>query len=115
MNATVQGWGVWLALSAACLGTYACRALGVKLSGHIDSESEIFRWVAAVTYAMVAALTMRLLVFPVGLLQTMPLALRMLIAALGVGFVWLRPQASLLWPLAGGMLATLAYGTWVGV
>ena len=102
-------------LLAAAVGTYASRGLGVFLSGRIDADGVFFRWVSCVTYAMVAALTMRLLVFPVGLLQTMPLALRMLIAALGVGFVWLRPQASLLWPLAGGMLATLAYGTWVGV
>ncbi|MEY4285419.1 MAG: hypothetical protein RL111_2094 [Pseudomonadota bacterium] len=102
-------------LLAAAVGTYVCRGLGVFLSGRIDADGLFFRWVSCVTYAMVAALTMRLLVFPVGLLQTMPLALRMLIAALGVAFMWLRPQASLLWPLAAGMLATLAYGTWVGV
>jgi hypothetical protein len=30
MNLEVQGWGVWLALSAACVGTYICRAAGVK-------------------------------------------------------------------------------------
>ena len=102
----------WLALAGASLGTYFCRAIGVALSGQVNQESEFFRWLSAVTYAMVAALTVRLLVFPVGLLHTMPLPMRLLIAGVGVGFVWLRPQASLLWPLAGGMLATLAYGAW---
>ena len=48
------------ALVAAGVGTYLCRAMGVKLSGHIHQESEIFRWLSAVTYAMVAALTVRL-------------------------------------------------------
>lgn len=103
----------WLyGLLAAAVGTYVSRGLGVFLSGRIDAQGVFFRWISCVTYAMVAALTVRLLVFPAGLLHTMPLAVRLLIAALGVGFVWLRPQASLLWPLAGGMLATLAYGAW---
>ena len=68
MNADMQGWGVWLALSAATVGTYICRAAGVKLSGHIHQDSEVFRWLSAVTYAMVAALTVRMILMPLGLL-----------------------------------------------
>jgi branched-subunit amino acid transport protein len=65
-----QGWGAWLALLAACLGTYLCRAVGVALSGQVSQESEFFRWLSAVTYAMVAALTIRLIFLPIGLLAT---------------------------------------------
>jgi hypothetical protein len=109
MNATVQGWGVWLALSAACLGTYACRALGVKLSGHIDSESEIFRWVAAVTYAMVAALTVRMLLMPLGLLATVPMLLRISMCVVSLA-VMSRPTRRMGPALLIGTLLMLGYG-----
>jgi branched-subunit amino acid transport protein len=99
-------------LSAAALGTYACRALGVALAGRIDASSLFFQWVSCVTYAMVAALTLRLLVFPQGLLASMPLGLRMLIGGCAMAFVWLRPQSSLLIPLGIGILLTAAYGQW---
>jgi branched-subunit amino acid transport protein len=65
-----QGWGAWLALLAASLGTYVCRAVGVMLSGQVSQDSEFFRWLSAVTYAMVAALTIRLIFLPIGLLAT---------------------------------------------
>ena len=63
-----QGWEAWLALIAASLGTYICRAIGVKLSGQVNQDSDFFRWLSAVTYAMVAALTIRLIFLPIGLL-----------------------------------------------
>ena len=69
------GWGAWLALLAASLGTYLCRAVGVMLSGQVSQDSEFFRWLSAVTYAMVAALTIRLIFLPIGLLATVPLFL----------------------------------------
>ena len=96
----------------AALGTYACRALGVALAGRIDASSYFFQWVSCVTYAMVAALTLRLLVFPQGLLASMPLGLRLLIGGCAMAFVWLRPQSTLLIPLGLGMLVTMAYGHW---
>ena len=54
MNASLEGWGLWLALAGACLGTYVCRAIGVMLSDRINQDSEIFRLLSAITYAMVA-------------------------------------------------------------
>jgi hypothetical protein len=110
MNTAVQGWGVWLALSAACLGTYACRALGVKLSGHIHQESEIFRWVAAVTYAMVAALTVRMLLMPLGLLATVPMVLRMLICVVSLAVMVSRPSRRMAPAPLIGTLLMLSYG-----
>ena len=112
MNVDMQGGGVWLALSAACVGTYICRAAGVKLSGHIHQDSEVFRWLSAVTYAMVAALTVRMILMPLGLLVTVPLALRVLICALSLAVMVSRPQRRLVPALLMGTLLMLAYGVY---
>jgi branched-subunit amino acid transport protein len=69
MSDALTGWGLWIALVGACLGTYFCRAIGVFLSQSINQDSDIFRWLAAVTYAIAAALTVRLIVVPLGLRQ----------------------------------------------
>ena len=110
MIPVMQGWGVWLGLMAACVGTYACRAVGVKISGHIHQESEVFRWLAAVTYAMVAALTTRMIVMPLGLLATVPLPLRLLICALSVAVMVSSPKRRLVPALLTGTLLMLSYG-----
>ena len=110
MTADMQGWGVWLALSAACIGTYVCRAAGVKLSGHIHQDSEVFRWLSAVTYAMVAALTVRMILMPLGLLATVPVLLRVVICALSLAVRVSSPQRRLVPALLTGTLLMLAYG-----
>lgn len=110
MNAEMQGWGVWFALSAACVGTYICRAAGVKLSGHIHQDSEVFRWLSAITYAMVAALTVRMILMPLGLLATVPVLLRVLICVLSLGVMVSSQQRRLVPALLTGTLLMLAYG-----
>ncbi|MBU3646538.1 MAG: AzlD domain-containing protein [Limnohabitans sp.] len=110
MSMDLQGWGTWLALSAACAGTYICRAAGVKLSDHIHQDSEVFRWLSAVTYAMVAALTVRMILLPLGLLATVPWALRVLICAISVAVMVSHPQRRLVPALLTGTLLMLAYG-----
>ena len=110
MNAALQGWGLWAALAGACIGTYICRAIGVLLSGRINQDSEIFRWLAAVTYAMVATLTARLILLPVGLLATVPLWIRILICALSVGVMISSPKRRLVPALMTGTLLLVSYG-----
>jgi branched-subunit amino acid transport protein len=110
MHTVLQGWGLWLALIGACIGTYICRAIGVMLSGRINQESEIFRWVAAVTYAMVAALTVRMILLPIGLLATVPLWIRLLICILSVGVMMSRPTRRLVPALLTGTLLMVTYG-----
>jgi branched-subunit amino acid transport protein len=110
MNVDMQGLGVWLALSAACLGTYICRAAGVKLSGHIHQDSEVFCWLSAVTYAMVAALTVRMILMPLGLLASVPVALRVVICGLSLAVMVSSPQRRLVPALLTGTLLMLAYG-----
>ena len=57
----LQTWG---GLAIAAMGTYACRALGVMASGKINQDSEFFRWLSAVTYALVSALVVRMILVP---------------------------------------------------
>ncbi len=97
-----QGWEAWLALIAASLGTYICRAVGVKLSGQVNQDSEFFRWLSAVTYAMVAALTIRLIFLPIGLLSTVPLYLRILVCLLALGVMISNPSRRLVPALLTG-------------
>jgi branched-subunit amino acid transport protein len=110
MAAHLQGWWVWIALASACIGTYLCRAIGVMLAGKINQDSEIFRWLSAVTYAMVAALTVRLIVLPIGLLDTVPLWIRILICVLSLGIMLSKPQQRLVPALLIGTLLMVSYG-----
>ena len=64
MNVELSPLQTWSALAIAAAGTYACRALGVMASGKINQDSEFFRWLSAVTYALVAALVVRMVLMP---------------------------------------------------
>ena len=110
INSALSGWSLWIALLGATLGTYVCRAVGVLLSNRINQDSEIFRWLSAVTYAMVAALTVRMLLMPVGLLSTVPVWIRLLICALSIGVMVSKPTRRLVPALLTGTLLMLSYG-----
>jgi branched-subunit amino acid transport protein len=110
MNASLQGWGLWIALAGATIGTHFCRAIGVLLAKRINQDSEIFRWLAAVTYAMVAALVVRMILMPVGLLATVPAWIRILICILSIGVMVSKPTRRLVPALLTGTLLMLAYG-----
>jgi branched-subunit amino acid transport protein len=104
------GWSLWLALIGACVGTYLCRAVGVFFSKRIHPESEIFRWLSAVTYAMVAALTVRMILLPIGLLSTVPIWIRILICLLSVAVMMSKPSKRLVPALLTGTLLMISYG-----
>lgn len=111
MTSTIlSGWGLWIALLGATLGTYVCRAIGVLLSNRINQDSEIFRWLSAVTYAMVAALTVRMVLMPVGLLSTVPIWIRILICVLSIAVMVSKPTRRLVPALLTGTLLMLSYG-----
>ena len=77
-----------LIVLACAAATYVWRGLGVTISGRLNPESEVFRWVACVAFAMIAGLVMRMLLMPTGTLaETAPIE-RLLgtIAALSVYF-----------------------------
>lgn len=81
-----------LALALASAVTYLWRGLGVAIGGRINPEGPVFRWFTCVAYAMLAALISRMILLPVGMLQTAPLSDRLiaLAAALAVFFVTRR-------------------------
>ena len=110
MANALSGWGLWIALVGACLGTYFCRAIGVFLSQSINQDSEIFRWLAAITYAMVAALSVRLILFPVGLMASVPSWIRILICVLSIGVMVSKPTKRLVPALLTGTLLMVGYG-----
>lgn len=60
------------------------RWVGMFLGRNLDMESEAFRWVRAVSTALVAALVMRLVVFPAGALGGVSLQLRLGAMLLGL-------------------------------
>lgn len=62
------------ALTLLCiLATYFWRAMAVLLSGRLAMDSEFFRWVECVAYAMVAGLMVRIVLQPTGVLAVTPL------------------------------------------
>ena len=98
---------LWLLVIACSLGTYLWRALGVLLSGRITVESELFKWVACVAYAMVAGLISRLLVMPTGLLAQTTLTERLLACVLALAAYYLS-RRNLLVGCAAGVAAIMA-------
>ena len=101
--------GMWAALIAACLGTYLWRGLGVFLSGKISQDSEIFKWLSAVTYAMVAALTLRIILLPVGLLSTVPMYVRLTVSVLALIVMYSKPGQRMVPALLTGTMALVLY------
>ncbi len=68
-----------LALTLLCgLATYFWRAMAVLLSGRLTLDSELFRWIECVAYAMVAGLMARIVLLPSGVLATTPVADRVI-------------------------------------
>jgi hypothetical protein len=59
---------------------------------------------------MVAALTVRLIVLPIGLLDTVPLWIRILICVISVSIMLSKPQQRLVPALLIGTLLMASYG-----
>ncbi len=83
----------WMILGLASLGTYLWRGLGVLLSGKISQEGPLFRWITCVTYAMVAALVVRIIVLPVGALSQVSLLYRVIAVGAALAVMMARKNA----------------------
>lgn len=75
---------IWLTLLAAGLATYFWRALGVLVGGRIDPNGPVFEWVGCVAYALLAGLTARMILLPIGPLQGTDLGCRLIALAAAV-------------------------------
>ena len=81
----MNGLGVYAAILVAGFAvTYVWRFLAVLAIGRLDAESDILLWVRAVATALVAALVMRLVTAPAGLLAEASLTASL--GGLAVGF-----------------------------
>ena len=115
IGALVQsGWlGYVLVIVAGVMMTEPWRWAGVRLSRDLDIDSEIFRWVRAVSTALVAGLVARMVIFPIGQLENVPLTVRM--AALVSGLlIYLFGGRFLAVGVVGGTVV-LFVGAWVSV
>lgn len=79
---------LWLLLLLCAMATYFWRGLGVLLSGRIRIDSDLFRWLECVAYAMITGLIARMIVMPTGTLAATPLTARVL--ACGVALLCYR-------------------------
>jgi hypothetical protein len=109
---TLDSQFAWYTLWAAIGANFFCRACGALFSGRVHAQGEFFKWVTAVTYALMAGLTVRLLVLPSGMLGQVPLSVRLLAGAAAMAVMLTKPATRLVPSLAMGCLITLAYGVW---
>ena len=84
-----EPWQLWLLLLPCALATYFWRGLGVLLAGRQRIDSELFRWVDCVAYAMVTGLIARMVVMPTGTLASATLIERLLACAVALLCYWL--------------------------
>ncbi len=81
-------------IPAGFLATYMWRALAVAAVSRIDPESDLLLWVRAVSAALVAALVMRMIIVPPGVLSTISIEHRFAAIAIGIGVFFVASRAT---------------------
>lgn len=104
---------IWPYLILGAVVTYAWRGVGVLLSGRINADSPGMRWFAAVAYAMLAGLIIRLIVLPGGPMAHVPLLERGIAAAVTV-IVYLIARRNIALGVAAGTLTLILELAWFG-
>ena len=95
--------GEFTLLTLACgAATYLWRGLGVAVSASIREDSELFRWIGCVAFAMLAGLISRIIVLPTGTLEDTALWQRLLATGLALAAFFLLTKKNLL----AGVLAS---------
>jgi branched-subunit amino acid transport protein len=92
---TIGPWDAYVAATAGAVATYAWRAFGVAIGGRLDPDGRIFAWLGCVAYAVLAALILRLVVFPAGSLAQLSPSLR-IAAALAAAAIFLLTRRRIL-------------------
>lgn len=100
----------WIFVLVGAAATYIWRALGVALSGRIDPEGPVFRWVGCIAYAVLAGLIARMIFLPVGSVATTPLWHRAAAAGVALVVFYLARRSLPLGVTLGGItLVALSY------
>ena len=97
----MSSFDLWIIVLACSAATFIWRVLGVVFAQRIDVGGAVFEWVSCVSYAMVAGLIFRMLVFPDNDLGAVPIEFRAIALAVGFGVYYLFKQALLPAVLAG--------------
>lgn len=101
--------GTLIFLLVAALAHEPFRWLGLYLGRSLPSDSEFFVWVRAVATALVAALVMRLIMFPAGDLAEVSIWVRA-VAALGGVAIYFAAKRSLAAGVGGGAIVLIVAG-----
>lgn len=112
MSALNDGFGGYLVLLlVAVLAHEPWRWAGLAVGRYIDAEGDVFQWVRAVSTALVAALVGRLVLFPAGALEAVPLWLR--VGAFACGLAWFLLAGRQLWTAVACGASLLALGKYL--
>jgi len=100
---------IFLFIAGFC-ATAPWRVFGVLLSQGISADSEILRWVRAVSTALIAGLVARLVFSPAGMLADVPLSIRLAAFAVGIVVFFVSRRNLAVGILAGEAAFLLAAG-----
>ena len=107
-------WTLTALVLACAAGSYLWRGLGVWLADRVDVESDWFRWITCVAFAMIAGLVCRVIVLPVGDLERTALVARLAVVAVALIAFRLARKNLLVGVLAGAatlpILGLLGWG-----
>lgn len=94
--------------------TYLWRGLGVVFARRLDVESELFRWVTCVAFAMIAGLLSRILLLPTGPIAATGLAERMAATACALAVFFVLTRRNLFAGVIAGAAAMVAIRLFAG-
>ncbi len=102
---SINTWaGLGLIIAISLLAHEPWRWLGLYLGRRVSVNGEFFQWIKAVSAALVAALVMRLMLFPPEGLGEISLVSRVIGIGTGVIVFWLSGR-HVAWGVAGGAVA----------
>lgn len=99
---------LWLLIVLCGAATYFWRGLGVVFSGRLRTESPWFDWVGCVAYAMLAGLTVRIILMPSGGLAQTFLTDRLLACAVALVAYFVTRRNLFVGSLVGAAVFTAA-------
>lgn len=105
--------GPWLVVLASGAVCYGWRALGVGLSHGLESDGTLVRWLTCVSYAMLAAVAVRMIVLPSGVLAQTGDAARYIACAVAVA-TFLLCRRSVIAGTGAGFCALILFNLFDG-
>tara|TARA_Y100001970_G_scaffold187325_1_gene227894 strand:- start:7394 stop:7723 length:330 start_codon:yes stop_codon:yes gene_type:complete len=92
---------LWTSLILGIFVSFAWRFAGVAFSARLNPKDPLFLWVQSIAYAMLAALVMRMIVFPAGPLEETQLWHRIAASTLAIAIFYSFRRKLLLAVISG--------------